>query len=120
VFHIQLPPGLTRRRVTTIDSEGGRWVGDGSELFYDFGEYSNPLRDSAQTSGTVCDVTIGDRPARVVVYRDERGRYAFGAHWKGFKEQGLGPVSLTISGFARDSIARDSLLASVWSLTFRR
>jgi len=95
-------------------------VGEGSELSYDFGAYSNPLRDPARTSGKVCDTTIGGRPGRVVIYRDERGRYMFGAHWDGFNEPGQRSVSLTIMGFARDSIARDSLLASVWSLTFRR
>src|SRR5262245_16961686 len=123
VFRIRLPPGLTRPRlpVGSIDSEGGLWRGGGSELSYDFGAYSNPLRDSVQTSGSVCETTIGGRPARVVIYRDERGRYVFGAHWEGFDERSLGqPVSLTIVGFARDSIARDSLLASAWSLTFRR
>ena len=120
VFRFQLPPGLTRRPVRPVDSEVGLWVGEGSELSYDFGAYSNPLRDRARTSGKVCDVTIGGRPARVVIYRDERGRYMFGAHWGGFNEPRQRSASLTIMGFARDSIARDSLLASAWSLTFRR
>src|SRR5215510_6849963 len=116
VFRIQLPPGLTRRPVKPVDSEVGLWVGEGSELSYDFGAYSNPLRDRARTSGKVCETTIGGRPARIVIYRDERGRYMFGAHWDGFNEPGQRSVSLTIMGSARDSIARDSLLASAWSV----
>jgi hypothetical protein len=119
VFRIQLPPGFTRRPVRPVDSEVGLWEGDGSELSYDFGAYSSPLRDSAHTSGKVCDTTIGGRPARVVIYRDDHGRYAFGAHWDGLPERRRTAVSLTIMGFARDSTARDSLLASAWSLTFR-
>src|SRR5215510_9110498 len=101
VFRIQLPPGLTRRPVRPVDSEVGLWEGEGSELSYDFGAYSSPLRDSARTSGKVCDTTIGGRPARVVIYRDDRGRYAFGAHWDGFTARRRAAVSLTIMGFAR-------------------
>jgi hypothetical protein len=114
-----LAPGLTRRPLKGVDSEVGRWAGPSGEIVYDFGAFSNTLGDPVATAGTVCRVTIGGRAARVVVFRDERGRYAFGAHWSGFPNTGLGPSSLTIKGYARDSIARDSLLTSAWTVAFR-
>ena len=118
-FSLRLPPGLTRRPLKGVDSEVGRWANDVDELVYDFGSYSDTLGGQTETSGTVCAAPVGGRRARVVVFRDQRGRYSFGVHRTGFQATSLGPVSLTIVGYARDSLGRDSLVAGVWSLTFR-
>jgi hypothetical protein len=118
-FSVRLPPGYTRQPLKGLDSEVGHWVSASGEVSYDYGAYSDTLGRAIQTSGIACNVIIGARAARIVVFRDERGRYAFGAHWRNIEQTGLGAASLTLSGFARDSLSRDSLLASAWSLVFR-
>jgi hypothetical protein len=43
-FTIQLPPGYSRVDVQGIDSQVGLWEAPGKRISYDFGFYSNPLR----------------------------------------------------------------------------
>ena len=119
-FLIRLPPTFRRRPLKGLDSEVGRWASDTARLTYDYGAYSNPLEEAPYLGGISCAVTIGGKPTRVVALRDSTGEFVVAAHWKVFGEHGMGPVSLTIHGATRDSLQVASLIASIWSITFKQ
>ena len=118
-FDLHLAPGLKRTKLKGFDSEVAGWASARSELAFDFGAYSNPLDDSLHNAGTICHTAIGGRSVRIVIYLDSSGRFAVGAHWPRLASSSLGPVALTISGRAVDAAARDSLLAALWTVTFK-
>jgi hypothetical protein len=118
-FQIRIPSGFDREMTRGIDSEGGGWGRAGARLTYDFGAYSSALTDEPYASGQACTGRIRGKLARVVLARDRDGRFLVGAHWTGFADRGVGPVSLTITGIATDSLARDTLVAMLWTVTFK-
>lgn len=118
-FRVRVIPGSRREPMQGIDSEIGGWKSPSVRLMYDYGAYSDPLRDSLSRSGVVCDQEIGDRRARLVSFHDSTGHYRVGAHWPNVRGSSIGPLSLTITGVARDAAARDSLVAIMWSVRFR-
>ncbi len=119
-FTIQLPPTFTVQPARGIDSEVGRWSDGTSQLDYDYGVYSNDLSTIGQPGERqVCEVSIGGRPARVVVARTADGQYLAAAHWAGLGTNAMGTVALTMLGTAADAQAQRTLLASLWSVRFR-
>lgn len=118
-FFVRVPPGFERRPMQGLDSEAGNWIGGQATIAYDFGAFSDPLTNEQYAGGVSCDVRIGGRPAHLVMSRTRDGRFFAGAHWKGFGDAGIGPVSLTINAVTYDSLARDSVVASLWTVTFR-
>jgi hypothetical protein len=117
-FKLRIASGFRRTASTGLDSEGGGWIGPSSSLWYDYGLYSARFDDSISTSGTVCSATIGGRRARVVLFRDSTGGYQVGANVPRFHWPGTSSVSLSIGGRAGTAAGRDSLFASIWSVTF--
>jgi len=118
-FTLRLTPGSHRTPMQGVDSEVGGWEAPSIKLWYDYGAYSNPLVDSLSRSGVVCTPTIGGRRARLVLFRDKTGEYAVGVYWAKVKASSVGPLALMITGVARDSAGRDSLLAVLWSVRFK-
>ncbi len=69
-FSLALPPGWRYNPLRGIDSMIGEFVGDGVELHFDFGNYSNRLADPGDPGYDVSFETIGGRSAKLVVARE--------------------------------------------------
>ncbi len=65
-FSAMLPPGWAYEPLQGIDSFVGRYHGDGAELTFDYGFYSDPLNYDADPVYDVHEETIGGLTAKIV------------------------------------------------------
>ncbi len=121
-FSIKIPPKFEAVQIKGIDSQVGRWRAKNATIFYDFGNYSNPLDPDEQ--GTfpdliVCQEGQGSHAPRIIVYRDEEtGSGRMGAHWAELPEEFHSRKALTIGGLAPDERNRAEMLAIIQSVRF--
>jgi hypothetical protein len=66
-FSVILPPGWAYEPRQGIDSFVGAYVGDGVELTFDYGIYSDPLNYEDNASYNVHEETIGGLTAKIVM-----------------------------------------------------
>ena len=72
-FSVLLPPGWAYEPRQGIDSFVGAFVGDGVELSFDYGIYSDPLNFDEGALYAVHEETIGGVTAKIVRSRDASG-----------------------------------------------
>lgn len=65
-FSILAPSGWEFHQLQGVDSYVGEFVGDGVVLRFDFGGYSNPLKEEKQPAYVVIHKSIGGRRAKIV------------------------------------------------------
>jgi hypothetical protein len=65
-FSILAPSGWELHQLPGTDSYVGEFVGDGVAMRFDFGRYSNPLKEEKKPAYVVIQKPIGGRPAKVV------------------------------------------------------
>jgi len=65
-FSILAPPGWEFHQLEGVDSYVGEFVGDGIVLKFDFGDYSNPLKEERKPAYVVTQKSIGGRRAKIV------------------------------------------------------
>jgi hypothetical protein len=65
-FSILAPSGWEFHQLQGIDSFVGEFVGDKVVLSFDFGEYSNPLKEEKKPAYVVVSRSIGGHSARIV------------------------------------------------------
>lgn len=65
-FSILAPPGWHLNQLPGVDSYVGEFVGNGLTLRFDFGRYSNDLRDEKESAYIVVRKSIADFRAKVV------------------------------------------------------
>jgi hypothetical protein len=65
-FSILAPPGWEFHQLEGFDSYVGEFAGDGIVLKFDFGDYSNPLKEERKPAYVITQKSIGDRRARIV------------------------------------------------------
>lgn len=65
-FSILAPSGWEFHQLEGVDSFVGEFVGDGVTLRFDFGEYSNPLKEEKKPAYVVIHKAIGGFRAKVV------------------------------------------------------
>lgn len=65
-FSISAPSGWEFHQLEGVDSYVGEFVGDGLTLRFDFGRYSNPLKEEKKTAYVVVHKSIGAFRAKVV------------------------------------------------------
>jgi len=65
-FSILAPSGWEFHQLQGTDSYVGEFVGDGVALRFDFGRYSNPLKEEKKPAYAVIHKSIGGRRAKVV------------------------------------------------------
>jgi hypothetical protein len=65
-FSILAPLGWEFHQLQGIDSYVGEFVGDGFVLKFDFGEYSNPLKEERKPAYVVTQKVIRGRRAKIV------------------------------------------------------
>jgi len=65
-FSILAPPGWEFHQLTGVDSYVGEFVGDGLVLTFDFGGYSNPLKEERKPAYVVIHKLIGGRRAKIL------------------------------------------------------
>jgi hypothetical protein len=65
-FSILAPSGWEFHQLPGVDSYVGEFVGDGVVLTFDFGGYSNPLREERKPAYVVIYKSIGGRRAKIV------------------------------------------------------
>jgi hypothetical protein len=65
-FSILAPPGWEFHQLQGVDSYVGEFVGDGVVLRFDFGEYSNPLKEEKKPAYVVIHAPIGGYRAKIV------------------------------------------------------
>jgi hypothetical protein len=65
-FSILAPPGWEFHQLQGVDSYVGEFVGDGVVLRFDFGGYSNPLKEETKPAYGIIHKFIGGRRAKIV------------------------------------------------------
>jgi hypothetical protein len=65
-FSIVAPPGWEFHQLQGVDSYVGEFVGDGFALKFDFGEYSNPLKEEKKPAYVIVHKSIAGLPSKVV------------------------------------------------------
>ena len=65
-FSLFAPPGWEFHQLAGVDSFVGEFVGDGITLRFDFGGYSNPLKEEKKPAYGIIHKFIGGRRARIV------------------------------------------------------
>jgi len=65
-FSISAPPGWEFHQLTGVDSYVGEFLGDGVALRFDFGGYSNDLKDAKKPAYVIAHESIGGFPAKIV------------------------------------------------------
>jgi len=65
-FSILAPPGWDFHRLQGVDSYVGEFAGDGVVLRFDFGRYSNPLKEEKNPAYVVIYKSIGGHRAKIV------------------------------------------------------
>lgn len=65
-FSILAPPGWEFHQLQGVDSYVGEFVGDGVVLTFDFGGYSNPLKEEKKPVYAVIRKSIGGHRAKIV------------------------------------------------------
>ncbi len=65
-FSISAPPGWEFHQLTGVDSYVGEFVGDGLALRFDFGGYSNDLKEAKKPAYVIAHESIGGFPAKIV------------------------------------------------------
>jgi hypothetical protein len=65
-FSILDPSGWEFHQLQGVDSYVGEFVGDGAVLTFDFGEYSNPLKEEKKPAYVVVHNSIGGFSAKIV------------------------------------------------------
>ncbi|MFZ0959667.1 MAG: hypothetical protein WAO35_02090 [Terriglobia bacterium] len=65
-FSILAPSGWEFHQLVGVDSYVGEFAGDGVVLTFDFGRYSNPLKEEKTPAYVVIHKSIGGRGAKVV------------------------------------------------------
>ena len=66
-FVVSLPPGWNLQKLQGYDSFVGNFVGDGAELEFDFGEYSNALELEKDPKYAISYEMIGGYRAKIVI-----------------------------------------------------
>jgi hypothetical protein len=66
-FSISAPSGWKFHQLPGVDSYVGEFVGDGVVLRFDFGEYSNPLKEEKEPAYIVIHKSIGGFRAKIVL-----------------------------------------------------
>jgi len=119
-FSMMLPPGWAYEPLQGIDSFVGRVYGDGVELFFDYGWYSNPLAPYGDPDHHVWDESVSGRIAKMVVAHDPAG--VVGVF---FEDVGAPPAStphirtrLQLSGEGLDNAEREIALQMFRLLRF--
>ena len=120
-FTIDIPPGFTESRASSIDSEVRSWRRDNDGLSFDYGPYSNSL-DAVSLRDIVdverCTTKIGGLEALVVTGKTDSGAIFLGAHWV-VSPGSMGDIKLTTFGRANSESAKQELLAAFWSVEFK-
>jgi hypothetical protein len=65
-FSISAPPGWEFHQLSGIDSYVGEFLGDGVALPFDFGGYSNDLKEAKKPAYVIAHRSIGGFPAKIV------------------------------------------------------
>jgi hypothetical protein len=65
-FSLFAPAGWEFHQLQGVDSYVGEFVGDGVKLRFDFGGYSNSLKEEKKPAYVVTDKSIGGHRARIV------------------------------------------------------
>jgi hypothetical protein len=65
-FTAYAPATWKFRKMQGIDSYVGAFVGDGVQLEFDYGHYSNPLSDEKEPTYVLSEEKVGGRLARIV------------------------------------------------------
>jgi hypothetical protein len=68
-FSILAPPGWQFHQLEGVDSYVGEFVGDGIALRFDFGGYSDSLKEEKKPEYVVVHKSIGGRRAKIVAPR---------------------------------------------------
>lgn len=63
---IVAPPGWEFHQLQGVDSYVGEFAGDGFVLKFDFGEYSNPLKEEKKPAYVIVHKSIAGLPSKVV------------------------------------------------------
>ena len=113
---LRSPVTLTQSGAVGIDSAAGTWEGDDLGVTIDSGPLADPLTSyEGRHDARVGETTIGGRPARVVSFRLEDGRYLAAAH---FDDQGAEGSGLTISVVGAEPVGEEVPLLMVESVEF--
>ena len=113
---LRSPVPLTQSDAVGIDSGAGTWEGDDVGVTIDQGPLADPLTSyEGRADARVSETTIGGRPARVVSFRLEDGRYLAAAHFEGQGAEGGG---LTISVVGAQPVGEEVPLLMVESVEF--
>lgn len=119
-FALRVARGDTALRIRGFDSQVGGWAGNGHEIAYDYGSYSDQL-DSLPYLIDVhrCHASIGGHSTLIVLAKDSVHRFVVAAHWPRLRSSSLGAISLTLFGTATDSSGQLDLLRTIWSVRFK-
>ena len=121
-FSLKIPPRFSEIRITSVDSQVGKWRAGDATIYYDFGVYSNPLDPNEQgvfPDLTVCQHSQGPETPRIVVFRDEEtGNVRMGAHWPEVPDPFHESIKLTVGGAVPTEQSRAELLAVIQSVRF--
>lgn len=122
LFSFLRPPALAPREVVGFDSYVGEYRGEGAVLRFDYGAYSDPLRDYGQRGYARRAVSVSGRDAVLARYRlseDEEGRTWFaGLHVPRVEPTASGAIRrLTLWATCRTEAACDELETALLSVT---
>jgi len=113
-FSILAPPGWEFHQLTGVDSYVGEFVGDGVVLTFDFGRYSNPLKEEKKPAYVVIHKPVGGRRAKIVSPRTP-GHGITGVY---FRNVGMSNAALTLFGHDLTSTQQESVLKIFDTLQF--
>ncbi|SRR5712692_1354834 len=113
-FSILAPSGWEFHQLEGIDSYVGEFVGDGVVLKFDFGGYSNPLKEEKKPAYVVIHKSIGGRRAKIVSPRTP-GHGITGVY---FRNVGYSNSALTLFGHDLTSTQQELVLKIFETLQF--
>lgn len=115
-IRLRTPVHLSKSGAVGIDSRAGGWEGKDVDVTIDQGPLADPLTSyEGRPDARVSETTIDGRPARVVSFRLEDGRYLAAAHLEG---QGADGIGLTISVVGAEPVGEEVPLLIVESVEF--
>jgi hypothetical protein len=123
-FSVLLPPGWVYEPDQGIDSFIGSYCGDGIELRFDYGWYSDPLNFNDGRLYAVHEETIGGLTAKIVLSRDPSG--TTGIHFakvSSIRPGGTAPpidVKLTLYGQDLTADQQDIVMQIFRSIRFNQ
>lgn len=113
-FSILAPSGWEFHQLEGVDPYVGEFVGDGVVLKFDFGEYSNPLKEEKKPAYVVIHKSIGGRRAKIVSPRTP-GHGITGMY---FRNVGYSNSALTLFGHDLTSTQQELVLKIFETLQF--